>query len=188
MKQKSISGKQFPNNDIKKGKVTNKDNMDIYTEKFPGYNLSIFSWYKLTSMEFSDDFLKCVGKLDEPEKFIKRILYVKLNKSEIEGLDHLAYTILCEGFPATDIVAEFEDLMTERTKITTLVMLDISSEYENIIKQLIPYGNILKFGKKRLMMELDYEGRLYFKKHAVSSKTGPASTFTTKVLKIASKK
>ena len=188
MKQKSINIRQFTNGDVIKENVTNKDSMDIYTEKFPGYNLSIFSWYKLTSAEFSDDFLKCVGKLDDPEKFVNRMIHVKLKELEIEELNHLAYTILDEDFTATDIIVEFEDLMFSRTKTTTLVFLNLGYDYENIIKRLIPYGIKLKSMKKSSLMELDWEGNLYFRKHAKSNKCGSVDQFTKKVLKIAAKK
>lgn len=187
MKRKIINDKQFPDSDARKEKVTNKTTMDIYTEKFPGYNLSIYSWYRLTSLEFSDDFLKCVGKLDEPEKFVKRMIHVKLKKSDMEELDHLACTLLDNDLPVTDIIVEFEDLMFSRTKTTMLVFLNLGHDYENIIKQLIPYGIKLKSMKKSSLMELDWEGDSYFRKYAKSNKCGPVDQFTKKILKIASK-
>lgn len=187
MKRKSISNKQSLDNTSNK-KTIKKDDMDIYTEKIPGYNLSIFSWFKLTSLDFSDDFLKCIEKLKNPEEFVRRMLHVKLNKSEVEDLDHLACTILSENFPVTYIVEEFEDIIFTRTKTRTMVFLAIGRKYEKIIRDLIPYGITYMPGKKGALLELDWEGNSYFRKYAKSNKCGPVDQFTKKVLKLASKK
>ena len=124
----------------KQNTVKDQGDIDIYTEKFPGYNLTIATWYRLTSAGFSDDFLKCVGKLDDPEKFVKHMLHAKLNRSEIEELDHTADLIFQADVPATQIVDEFDDMMITRTKTRNLVLLELGGKYEDIIRQLIPYG------------------------------------------------
>ena len=172
----------------KQNVVKDQDNINIYTEKFPGYNLTIAAWYKLTSAGFSDDFLKCVGKLDNPEKFVKRMLHAKMSRSEIDELDHTADLIFQADVSATQLVDGFEDIMITRTKTRTLVLLELGGKYEDIIRQLIPYGLKLMPGKSGSLLELDWEGGSYFKEHTRSRNDGPASAFTNKVLRIAKKK
>ena len=168
----------------KKKKRANDGKMNVLVEKFPGYNFTVDTWCRLSAAGFSDDFLKCVGKLDNSDQFVKRMMRAKLNRSETEELDQTAHIILQADVSATQLVDQFEDIISEKTKATTIVIFGLGREHEKTVEQLIPYGMKLMAGKKTSLMFLDWEGMLYFKECSRHIKLDSVSAFSARVSKM----
>ena len=114
-------------------------------ELVPNTNLTTGTWIRLL-LKFPDEIVKRIQERDDAEEFSCRLLHARFNKREINKFDQ-ALNIYenddeYENFemPKIDPIAEFLRIVNNRKQKRELLILELSSEEQKYLKELIPYG------------------------------------------------